>query len=388
MAVETERRVEPVAVEPTAQRARVRLHEEILPPRLDQATPVLIRNARRALAILAAGMILIQLISAPIGHRLNAIARSGTDPYSIWEHYASNPVPDVLVIGASSARSDVDEAALSAELSTAAGHTVTVGKMGFAGQTPLFLDALMYRVMSRPQHPKLIVVVVVGPELSDGCAVCINSVYRGLWDISDLTDVGFIRKAVGVSPNPAWLATGWVLPSVAYYPSVIAVQCLAYEYGRAGATTFIGTVPRQLQDPTYCEGTIPYKWARQPAMTQVDYESSVQNYRDFMTNYHVSPDAVASVTDIVSSARAAGTNTVFLQIPLHQGIRNFFSGEVQESKLQLMNLASRLNMDVVDFSASVPDDPSLWVDGMHLDKAGADYLSPRLATALAPMLGG
>jgi hypothetical protein len=387
MAVETERRPAAAAVQPNGHRTGTRLHEEILPPTLDPSTPRLLRNARRALAILALGIILVQLISAPIGHWLDALARSDTDPYTIWQHYASNPVPDVLVIGASSARTDVDEPALSAQLSTASGHRITVEKMGFAGQTPQFLDAVMYRIMKRPQHPKLIVFVVVGPEWNLGCVGCIQSVYRGIWDISDLTDPGFVRKALDVSPNPAWLATGWALPSIAYYPSLIALQCLAFDFGRTATTAVLGKVPQQLQNPSACEATIPYKWARQKTMTQADYDSSIQNYRDFMVDYGVSSETQASIADIVNSPRQAGIKTVFLQIPLHPGIRSVFPNEFQRTQQELNDLGSKLNVDVLNFANAVPDDPNLWVDALHLDQAGADYYSQQLAAALAPMLG-
>ena len=71
MAVDTERRPAAVAPEPNGHRTAVRLHDEILPPRLDPSTPVSLRRARRALAILAVVAVVIQLISTPAGHWLN-----------------------------------------------------------------------------------------------------------------------------------------------------------------------------------------------------------------------------------------------------------------------------------------------------------------------------
>jgi hypothetical protein len=386
MAIETEPRRETVTVEPNGHRTSVRLHEEILPPTLGPSTPASLRRARRALAILGVGVILVQLISAPIGHRLNSVARSGTDVYSEWQKYASNPVPDVLVIGASPARTDIDEAGLSAELSTASGRPVTVEKLGFAGDGPLFLDALMYRIMKRQPHPKLIVVALVGPDLNDGCTACLASVTGGLWDISDLTDPDFVRLALHLDPNPTRLVTGWVFPAFAYYPSVVALHCLAVDYGRAGAIAVLGRVPVQLQKPTICEVTAAYKWARQTAMTESDYQGSIDQYRGFMLDYRVSPETVSSVTDMVTRARADGTNVVFLETPLHSGVRSLFPGAIQTYQHELHILASSLNTGVVDLSDSVPDDPTLWVDVVHLDRAGAHYFAPQLAHQLFPYL--
>jgi hypothetical protein len=387
MAIETEIQREPIAVEPVVVRPKVRLHEEILPPQLDPSSPTALRSSRRALLVLAVGMILIQLVSAPVGHQLNAVARSGTDGYSVWQQYASSPVPDVLVIGASPARSDIDEPQLAAALSTSAGHPITVEKLGFAGQTPLFLDALVYRIMKRTPHPKVMVVVAVGPELNSGCNLCITSANGGLWDISDLTDPAFTQDELRLSPNPALLIAGWAFPSLAYYPSLIALQCMAINTGRAAARAALGRVPIQLQNETVCEGTVPYKWARQPVMTQTDYQTSLINYAGFMVNYRVAPDTTASVVELVTRARAGGSKVIFLETPLHPGIRTTFPAAIQTSQQELQSLATSLGTSVIDLSDAVPDDPTLWVDGLHLDRGGADYLNPRLAAALAPIVG-
>jgi hypothetical protein len=387
MAIQTERRPEVVEVErPVATRSQPRLHEEILPPELDPTTPIADRNARRALAVLAIGVALLQLVSAPIGHQLNSVARSGTDVYSVWQHYASSPVPDVLVIGASPARTDVDEVVLAAQLSSAVGRPITVGKMGFAGQTPRFLDALMYRVMKRPEHPKLIALVTVGPELNEGCAICIYSTNGGLWDITDFTDPELLRLSLQLSPNPGWLVAGWVVPTFAYYPSLIGLQCIAFDAGRSLSTRLVGRVPIQLQNTTACEATAAYKWGRQAEMMQEDYRGSLINYKGFMAEYRLSPATVASLGSIVNRARSGGSHVVFLETPLHPGLRTYFPDEVRKSQEQLHIVAQDLNADVIDLTNLVPDDPGLWVDGLHLDKAGADYFAPQLAQALAPSL--
>ncbi len=387
MAVETAPRLEAVTPGSNGHRPTPHLHSEILPPELGPATRTAQRTSRRSLWILAIGMIVVQAISTPVGHKLNSIARSGTDDFSIWQRYESSPVPDVLVIGASPARTDVHEPRLAAELSSAVGRPVTVEQMGFPGQNPLFLDALMYRIMKRTPHPKLIVITVVGPDLSN-CAPCIVSVNGGLWEISDLTDPGFVRLALGASPDPGWLVAGWALPALAYYPSLIGVQCLAFDSGRNAAKATLGKVPQQLANPTACESLAAYKWGTQTSMTQLDYEGSLGVYRLGMSDYEVSPQIASRVADMVARARAGGSSVVFLQPPLHPGLRTRFPGEIQISHEGLTTLAGQLNAGVIDLTTAVPADPNLWVDGLHLDRAGADYFAPELARALAPQLGG
>ena len=390
MAIETEPKREAVAVEPRGSRSRVRLHEEILPPKLGPSTPATIRSARRALAILALIMVVIQPISVPVGHWLNSVARSGTDAYSVWQRYVSAPVPDILVIGASTAQADIDEAGVSAQVSKVAGRSVTVEKMAFNGQGPLFFDALMYRIMQRPQHPKMIVVTTQAPDLSVGCSSCLASLTPDLWDISDLTDPGFVRLALRLDPDPTRLVAGWGLPALAYYPSVVALQCLAIDYGRARAMSILGRVPLQLQNPTICETQPGYLlqtgWANQPAMGKVNVRVSTDNYRRFMADYQISPDAVSSFEDVITRARAGGVNVVLVEVPLHSIARGLFPEATQAYEQQMQAMASSLNVGLVDLSDSVPDDPTLWVDTLHLDRAGSSYFAPKLSSALAPFL--
>jgi len=371
----------------------VRLHDEVLPPRLETSSAHVIRNARRGLILLAVGVVSLQLVSALVGHRLNAVARSGTDAYSIWQGYVSGPVPDVLVIGNSLAQADIDEVRLSSELAKSAGRPVTVKKMGFNGQGPLFYDALMYRIMKLPEHPKLVVVSTMAVDLSpDGCAQCRALLTSDLWDIGDLTDPGFVQLAIHVDPDPGLLVAGWALPSLANYPSIVALQCLAVNYGRATTKSVLGSVPSLLKQPNVCETQPGYLllagWANQPAMTPYDMQRSTQSYRSLMAGYQIAPRAVASLRDAISRGQAGGATVVLLQAPLHFQSRSLFPEHETAYGHQMRLLANDRNVHLVDLSDSVPDDPMFWVDTQHLDHAGAAYLAPRLAMELAPILAG
>jgi hypothetical protein len=96
---------------------------------------------------------------------------------------------------------------------------------------------------------------------------------------------------------------------------------------------------------------------------------------------------VSSIEDIASRARGAGINVALLETPLHPGIRGLFPGPIQTFKDELSVLALHLNMEVMDFTGTVPDDPTLWVDALHLNRTGAEYFGPQLASALKPILG-
>ena len=390
MAVEAEHRRTTATVEPNGHRSRMRLHDEILPPKLSPSSPATIRRAGRALAILALTAIVIQPVSVPVGHWLSSVALSGTDAYSVWQRYAAAPVPDILVMGASTAEADIDEPEVSALLSKAAGHVVTVEKLSFNGQGPLFYNALMYRIMKLPRHPKLVVVTAEPPDLNGGCSACLAPLTTDLWDISDLTDPGFVRLALRVDPDPARLVAGWMLPALAYYPSLVAVQCLTVNYARATALSTLGSVPQQLTKPSICETQPGYllskQWSRQPATTEINVPLYSENYRSFMSNYQISSNAVSSLEDVIARARAGGVNVVLVDVPLHSEARNLFPGAQHAYDQQMQTMTSSLNVDLVDLSDSVSDDPTLWVDVVHLDRAGAANFAPKLASALAPFV--
>jgi lysophospholipase L1-like esterase len=123
-------------------------------------------------------------------------------------------------------------------------------------------------------------------------------------------------------------------------------------------------------------------------MTQDDYQGSVDIYVKTMSNYRMSSEITSSIKDLVETARAGGSKVVFLRTPLHPGLRNLFPGKVQATQQDLNTLSEDLNAGVVDLATAVPGDPNLWVDSLHLDRAGADFFAPQLASALAPSLGG
>ena len=108
-------------------------HAEILALRSEPVSPAVAGRIRRALALLAAVGVLIQPMSLLAGPFLTNKVFEGTDAYTQWQRYAAAPAPDVLFLGPSEARTDVDTARLSNLLTRATGHRVTVGKLGFSG---------------------------------------------------------------------------------------------------------------------------------------------------------------------------------------------------------------------------------------------------------------
>ena len=367
-------------------RRRFRLHEEILAPELEPATPADRRRVRRTILVLLLIAVVIQPLSVPVSRYLNAIERSDTDAYSVWQHYLSTPVPDVLILGASDARTTVDEAQLTSDLSQAAGRRLTVEKLGFAGEGPAFFDLFVYRVMKMAQRPRTIVLTLQAPAYTGNCAVCQSAVTPSVAAISG-PDPGFVQLALQKDPEPVRLVGAWLVPVSSNASSLLALSCLGAEAGRAVEQALLHKVSGPLKDLTRCEGTAAYQWARQPEMTSLELTAGQRLYKELMDRYSVSATGRDDLADMVSRAQAGGTKVVFLLTPVHSAIREISPrAEAEFMDAVVGRVAREKGVPTVDLRAAVPDDPTLWVDPEHLDQRGARYLSPSLAGGLAPLL--
>jgi hypothetical protein len=360
-------------------------HSEILAPQGPEATPEQRRRALRALLLLAVIAVLVQPLSVPAGRYLTSKVYSGTDAYSEWAAYAASPPPDVLFLGPSEARTDVDTAQMSRLLSAQAGHPVTVGKLGFSAQGPAFLELVMYRIMHQPRHPKVIVRTVETPMFNANgtCQACLTDQSTfDVWEISDLTDPAFVRLALANASNPARLVAGWALPAIAYYPSIAAVNCSVVRRGRTLAQSAFGSVPWELEVSTPCELGAP---AHPSAVMTADARDNIsQSYREMLTRqYRLSPQLVGDEMASVRRAQAGGTRVIFLKPPFHSLIRTANPPADAEFDGQMSAISAQLGVSTVDLAGEVPDDSRYWVDPLHLNLAGAAYFAPTLAAALS-----
>jgi len=354
---------------------RRRLHEEILAPVPHPLTPAAMRRAKAATAILLLIALLAQPLSIYLGRWLEADIKGGSDAYSQWQAYLSHPAPDVLFLGASETYTDIDAAQLSAGLSSAAGHRVTVGKLGFIGQEPAFHDLAMHLVMRRSSRPKVVVVAVQAPMLNAAatCRSCTDPFTSDVWQISDLSDPGFIQLALNNDPNRLRLAAGWAIPLLANYPSIVGLQCPMVSFGREASRAVLGWVPNVLQAPTYCESNLPYRLPRD-SMTEATYANTMLDYQQ------------AFIRHLVREAQAGGTQVLFLKPPFHSAIRTAAPQAEQMFDAQLDKMSAELGVGIVDLSSAVPDDPGYWLDPLHLNNRGAHYYGPRAVQALASPL--
>src|SRR5438094_2385906 len=189
---------------------------ETRPRRATRLTTSVSQRAKIALLLFVALVLALQALSVPVAyyamHRLVEWVPdfSGIGTHAQWSAYLARPrAPDVLFVGDSQAFTDVDTEAISGLVSSRLGRQVAVGKLGVSGEGPDFLNALIYRVMNRPSHPRLVLLELSQATLNE---------FRGfdpsadLWQISEPFDPGFMARAYRVDPHRGRLARAWVLP--------------------------------------------------------------------------------------------------------------------------------------------------------------------------------
>ena len=172
------------------------------------------RRARAALILLTLATAAIQPALIPAAHVSARMIWDRADVHTLWQQYRSTPAPEVLFLGASSTRMDVDTDEIARLLSAPAGRHVTIGKFGVNGEGPDFYVAALQRILSLPTRPHL--VIIQTDQLVFNSSELVNT-NQDLWLMSDPFDAGYMRTALRVSPEPARLALSWAVPFFATY---------------------------------------------------------------------------------------------------------------------------------------------------------------------------
>jgi len=245
----------------------------------------------------------------------------------------------------------------------------------------------MYRVMSRADRPRTVVITLEAPMFNANgvCRACgRDPMTRDVTELADTLDPTFYALAFRNDPNRAALALGLVVPSLAYYPAVAALDCAVVNRLRR-VFQLTGGVPAELRQATACEVGVaahPYH-----AMTPDQAQVLLQVYRsDFIGRYRVSPELVEAERDMVRRAQAGGAKVLYLAPPFHSSVRDSDVAVDREFHGVTTALSSQLGVPIIDASSAVPDDPSFWYDPLHLNAVGARLFAPTLAQSLSSAL--
>src|SRR6266849_6379900 len=105
-------------------------------------------DARRALWWLAMILVVSQPLSMLVGTSYLERWGSAGNAYNQWSAYRAHPAPEVLFVGDSRVRLDIDVGALSRTMG------ITVGSIGIDAAKPHLLEALIARIADAPSRPR------------------------------------------------------------------------------------------------------------------------------------------------------------------------------------------------------------------------------------------
>lgn len=313
-------------------------------------------RATAALATLAIAFIALQPISDAVFPGALRELLANDSAAAQWNRYAAVPAPDVLIVGDSRARIDVEGSVVSALLSTAAGRPLTVRSLGVNAEQPAFLDALIYRVLHRTSRPSMVILNL--SEYQFNVHYTYDST-EDLWQISDPFDPGFMSRAFQDATDPGRLVRGWMLPVFADYPVIVrAIRC--------------GSAP--FADPETCN-QLPKTEAGLAAYF-------TQRFHEVMADYQFSEAQTGHVLGAAAMAKEYGVHFGLAILPVF-GIPKTEPVGYSRFQTGADDLAKLISVPLLDLHGLFQDQPGYWSDPNHLSAKGADELAPYLATALA-----
>lgn len=331
------------------------------------------REAARGLIVLVAVLVLVQPASVVLADWYHSRWGSQGSAYQQWRSYANQTVPDVLFVGDSRVRADVDTEEIARDLSQRMGRPIRVGSIGIDAAKPRFLAGLAQRVMAMPEHPSLVILAISEYQLNatwDNTTESGGTQTRYFWQISAPLDAAFASFALRMDEDPGRLLAGWVVPLLQHY-SVVAqgLRCDALA----------------IRDRTACADE--YR-DRDRVMNDATRERWHRVIREsYLSDFAPSARQLAGITSVAQLIRGRASRLGFVILPVFRVEtldRQSFNGFTSA----ISTHAVALRAPLADLHAEFDDRPSLFSDPNHLNRAGARELAPRLAALAVQALEG
>lgn len=317
--------------------------------------------AQRSLVVLLVIALAAQPASSYIAKNVLGHIDQGTDTWSLWSTYASNPAPDVLFVGDSRVRQDVDTSAIARALSLDSGQPTSVAKIGISNADAAMLDTVVYRVMAASVRPRTVVIAVSEFAFNENYQPDRTADY---WQLSSPFDLGFMELALRRDrAHEARLSAGWAVPLVANAPIVAeGVQCWLRP------------------DPT-CTPAAHLEVSR---MSPEERSLVLSYYADlYLRDFVFSAVELADIESAARRVQSGGSHLALVILPVN-GIVELDPHLYAEYLVRIQAMAASMRAPLVDMHASVPEaDWSLWVDPSHLNRAGAAHIANALAQVAA-----
>ena len=321
--------------------------------------------------LLLAVVVVAQPISDLVARRELTRLQPGVSAYEQLQRY-QRVHPEVLFIGNSRIRADIDTGALAAAISARRG----VGKIGIDGSQPTLDRAVVDRVLAVSPRPRTVVIGVSEFDFN------LNGIFadpsENYWELDHPADPGFMWRSLALAPDPVRLAKGWVVPLYANYPILLeATRCSAHDsssrFARVASSFAFGT------DRPPC-GVHPDNLAH--VMNAVDHDQVLGRFRTQLLNrYRVSQRQTDSLDRSIRALRAAGIEVRLLVTPSFD-IQRLLPDAESEFRRAIEGVASATGVPVTDDQDIFADRPELFSDPSHLDSAGRTLYTTRLAALL------
>jgi hypothetical protein len=321
-------------------------------------------EARGTLVVLLAIAIILQPTAIALGRQTLAALGAGADTYGLWNSYVSlSKAPDVLFVGDSRVRADIDTDRLAELLSR---PDAAVAKLGISNGQPAFLGALVDRVLERPTKPRVLVYGLSEFQFNDHLTLDATADY---WAISEPISAGYIERAIARSTDPGRLLRGWAIPALANDRVLwLGVNCW-WERRRT---------------PDAC--TEPARFASH-AMTDIDEATILAMYRQDLRDYQHSTTQEQYLNELITAAQRQGV-TVALMIPPVWGIDELYPGLYDAYLARMEMIATLHGIRLLDLHTAMRNDRTSWADPSHLNVVGARALAPMLSPFVAGRMSG
>jgi hypothetical protein len=311
-------------------------------------------EARGTLLVLLAIVIVLQPVAIALGRQALAAVGAGADTYGLWSNYQALPAaPDVLFIGDSRVRADIDTARVAELLSKPEN---AVFKLGISNGQPSFLSALIERVLERTTRPRTIIYGLSEFQFNDRWIWDATADY---WAVSEPVSPGHVQRSLVRATDPGRLVRGWVVPALANDRVLwLGANCWW----------------ERLRTPDAC--TEPSRLATH-VMTDADQAAILANYRRDLSDYRHSSIQEKYLVELISAAQAKGVS-VALMIPPVWGIDELFPGLYDRYLARMSMIAERHGVVLLDLHTAIRNEPTSWADPSHLNVVGARALAPML----------
>lgn len=321
--------------------------------------------------------VLFQVASAELDYAFVQQSGGGWDLHSLWTSYLKEK-PEVLFVGDSRTRQDVDVAQVSELLSAQAGRRVTVGKIAISNGQPGTMAAVMFRLSTLPHPPRAVIWNVSEYAFNENFPL--YGTNSDILSMNDPFDPAYMLYSYSIDPQRDRLLRDYALPMEAYAPDLAqgsrcTLLTLRTDFRVLVKIPFLDPSV----DPAMCHGAPYTDGLVDIVMTDTTKAATYERYRNEVINsWSFSRRQEGLLADGISRARRAGIKVALWVPPT-------FHLDAQAPSIYIDYLgrvsavASNQSVPLVDLHNELTDHSDWWWDTGHLNRIGAHALAPKVA---------